>query len=589
MDTANNNNIILVIEHESEAFPSTEDAISGFGYKIIRARSGDEAVTVLSDNVIINLIIMEIDLGSGMDGAETARNILSRVNIPIIFYTAHTEKEYIEKVRDIPHYGYVVKSSGIYVLQSSIETALRFFDTEKKSDLLNKSFRNYEEKYKMMITYSPYGIAQLDADGILKECNDAFVEMTGSTRELIIGYNTLELLDVKMVSAVKTALKGEVSFYEDTYQSITVKKSTPVRMHFAPLKNLNGDMLGVLLIAEDITEWTKLQDSLNEDRELFSQAFKMHKSIMLMIDSVNGKILNANEAASKFYGYDSDLLCRMSIFQINMLPPDEIQTEMKRAITEERNYYIFPHKLASGEIRTVEVYSSPVMIKGKSVLFSIIHDISERRKMENKVKALLEENEIILREVHHRIKNNMSAIKGLLELQMDTLEDPLTVSALKAAESRIQSMIVLYEKLHMTRYSREVGIKEYFSDLVDEIINLFPNSNCVVIRKEIEDFTLGQNKLFLIGIIINELLTNIMKYAFSNYEKGVIVFKSMVKENNVIIEVSDSGRGLPASFNLNEPKGFGLQVVTMLIGQLHGSISAENSNGTKFILLFPQQ
>lgn len=328
---------------------------------------------------------------------------------------------------------------------------------------------------------------------------------------------------------------------------------------------------------------------ISESNEIFQQMFMQHKAIMFLIDPDSGVILYANHAAADFYGYSIEKIKSMSITDINILPQEEVKAERMKAVSEERSYFEFMHKLAGGEIRTVEVYSSPVTIKGQPLLFSIIHDISERKKMEKKVNALLKEKELILREVHHRIKNNMSAIKGMLSLQMETLSDTAAVSALQAAESRIQSMVVLYDKLHMTYYSRELNIREYFSDLVDEIVKLFPNSGSVAILKDIEDFSLEQNDLFVIGIIINELLTNIMKYAFKPGDKGIINFKASVKDKRVVIEICDNGSGLPESFSLHESTGFGLQVVDMLTEQLGGTIKAESGKGSRFIIELPHE
>ncbi len=330
------------------------------------------------------------------------------------------------------------------------------------------------------------------------------------------------------------------------------------------------------------------KDIFSENNEIFQQMFIQHKAIMLLIEPDSMKILYANKAAADFYGYTIEQLRSMHITDINMLPPDEIQAEMERAVSEERRYFEFPHKLSDGEIHTVEVYASPVVIKGVPLLFSIIHDISERKKIEKKVKSLLEEKELILREVHHRIKNNMSAIKGMIELQMDTVEDPKAISALQAAESRIQSMVVLYDKLHMTYYTSELNIKSYFSELVDEIVKLFPNSASVTIIKDIEDFCITQDNLFITGIIINELLTNIMKYAFPDNRRGIIEFRASVKNGCITIEIKDNGCGLPEFFSIKESAGFGLQVVSMLTEQLGGIIKAESGKGSRFTLKIPQ-
>ncbi len=125
-----------------------------------------------------------------------------------------------------------------------------------------------------------------------------------------------------------------------------------------------------------------VEKKLKESEEHFRLMFERHHAIMLIVEPESGLILDANRAAANFYGYSLDDLRSMSIQQINALPPEEHAAERKRAVAEERNYFIFPHRLANGEIRTVEVHSSPMITQGKTLLFSIIHDITARKKTE---------------------------------------------------------------------------------------------------------------------------------------------------------------------------------------------------------------
>jgi len=333
----------------------------------------------------------------------------------------------------------------------------------------------------------------------------------------------------------------------------------------------------------------RIQKFINQNREIFQQMFSQHKAIMFLIEPETGKVLYANDAAVDFYGYSVEKLGNMSINDINILPPDELMAEIRKAVSEERNYFIFPHKLANGEIRTVEVYSSPVIISGKPLLYSIIHDISERRRMEDRINVLLMEKDLILREAHHSIMNNINAIQGIFEIQLESIKNPRVVSALQVAASRLKSLIVLYSKLHTSQNKGDLQIREYFSDLVDQILDLFPDRSSITVEKDIEDLVLDQHTLFIIGIIINELITNIMKYAFTPEMQGRIIFKVALRDGMIIIEVRDNGRGLPESFNLERPVGFGLQLVTMLTEQIEGKVRAENDNGVVFILEFPHK
>ena len=205
---------------------------------------------------------------------------------------------------------------------------------------------------------------------------------------------------------------------------------------------------------------------------------------------------------------------------------------------------------------------------------------------EIKIKSMLTEKEILLKEVHHRIKNNMNTIKSLLFLQADSLQDPTVVAALNDAESRVESMMLLYDKLYRSDGFRELSVKEYLPLLVDEIISNFPNKEIVKVEKHIDDFILDADTLSPLGIIINELLTNIMKYAFTGRSSGLIIISASSKDKHTRLVIEDNGIGLPKVFDFKNSTGFGMQLVSMLTEQIKGSISVERVNGTKFVLEF---
>lgn len=119
--------------------------------------------------------------------------------------------------------------------------------------------------------------------------------------------------------------------------------------------------------------------SLVPDEQAFHKMFEADPEIMLLIEPISGVILDANQPAVNFYGYPKSKICGMLIDEINTLSPEQVAAERQKALHEERNYFIFPHRLASGEERIVEVYSSPIVLREKSVLFSIIHDITVRK------------------------------------------------------------------------------------------------------------------------------------------------------------------------------------------------------------------
>lgn len=146
-------------------------------------------------------------------------------------------------------------------------------------------------------------------------------------------------------------------------------------------------------LKQDIIEREEVEGALLESEERFRHMFEKHEAVMFLIEPVSGNIIDANRAAEKYYGYPLEKLKSMSIYEINMLPPEQVAEERMKAAHEERNYFVFPHRLANGEIRTVEVHSSPIDLQGQPILFSIIHDITERMRMEGSIRKLTEELE----------------------------------------------------------------------------------------------------------------------------------------------------------------------------------------------------
>lgn len=180
----------------------------------------------------------------------------------------------------------------------------------------------------------------------------------------------------------------------------------------------------------------------------------------------------------------------------------------------------------------------------------------------------------------------MNTIISLLYLQADSLKDSSAIAALDDAANRIQSMLILYDKLYQSKDFDRINVNDYLPSLTDEIIVNFPNSTQIKVEKKIDNFELNVKKIQPLGIIINELLTNIMKYAFTGKDSGVISISAVLNGSTVSLIIADNGIGMPESIDFNNSTGFGMQLVKLLTDQLEGSIRIERGEGTKFILEF---
>jgi PAS domain S-box-containing protein len=224
---------------------------------------------------------------------------------------------------------------------------------------------------------------------------------------------------------------------------------------------------------------------------------------------------------------------------------------------------------------------------GTPMCRAIMSDITKHRHAEDRIKNLLAEKELLLKEVHHRVKNNMNTIFALIALQMNKINEPSALTALNDTASRVRSMMVLYDKINRTGSYNELSIKQYLSTLADDIIGSSPSGMIIKIEKNIDDFILEAVKVSPLGLIVSELLTNIMKYAFKGRNDGIITISASRKDNHATIVVQDNGIGIPESINFENTTGFGLQLVEMLTKQLDGTIRIERNNGTRIILEFP--
>ena len=232
------------------------------------------------------------------------------------------------------------------------------------------------------------------------------------------------------------------------------------------------------------------------------------------------------------------------------------------------------------------IYGEKINISGEEKLLTIIEDITEKKKAEREIQSLLEQKEMLLREVHHRIKNNMNTIAGLLKLQSLSTSDSRIVDALNDARGRVQNMMIIYDRLYRSDDYTNLSVKKYFENLIDEIVKIFPNYSSVKVTKIIDDFTLDSKILFTAGIMINELITNAFKYAFDGIDRPEIIFSLFRNENTVKVSVKDNGRGISENL-LNGPgDGFGLNLVSSLAEQLEGEMRILKDPGTEITVTF---
>ncbi len=418
-----------------------------------------------------------------------------------------------------------------------------------------------------------------------------------ANRDRSISISALFLSSIFLFQGIMYTSRFAVTIIQPEVDSFFSSTFIQASVFIFSLININLWMTGFIIMINQ-----RLNSENIESREHFELIFNTSPDAAIISHLDSGEIISVNDGFTSLSGLDrSDVLGKTVLETTIWVNPADITkiTNRLRAkgITENTE---IDFKDKQGNILSGLVSAKIVKLHGILHVISVARDITLRKKIEDKlIRAIDEvlkqkenaekanrENELLLKEVHHRIKNNMSTIIGLLSIQTDKVTEPSAIAALEDTMSRIRSMMMLYDKLYRSEGFTEISIQEYLSPLVEEIAGIFPNRRSVRIEKNIDHFMVNAETLFSLGIIINELITNMMKYAFIGRDNGIIKLTASLTDNRASVIIMDNGLGMPESIDIYNSKGFGLQLVGMLIQQIKGSINIERDNGTKFTIEF---
>ncbi|MBN1782317.1 hypothetical protein JW948_14380 [bacterium] len=215
-------------------------------------------------------------------------------------------------------------------------------------------------------------------------------------------------------------------------------------------------------------------------------------------------------------------------------------------------------------------------------------ELVQRKKAEKKIKASLEEKEILLKEIHHRVKNNLQVISSLLYLQSKKARDNEALSMLKESQNRVKAMALIHEKLYQSEDIVHIDFAEYISSLTSYLIKSYRvNSDDIVINKKIGNVEINIDKAIPCGLIINELISNALKHAFPDISRGKIDIQiEPVDRDRIMLRVNDNGVGMPDDIDLKNVNTLGLRLINTLVDQLMGTLEINRSSGTEYIITF---
>ncbi|HZA51158.1 MAG TPA: histidine kinase dimerization/phosphoacceptor domain -containing protein, partial [Myxococcaceae bacterium] len=301
-----------------------------------------------------------------------------------------------------------------------------------------------------------------------------------------------------------------------------------------------------------------------------------------------------NSQTERLFGYSRDELVGQSI---EILVPERFQ----RLHVHHRDGYFggpktrpmgFAASSLYGRRRDgtefpVEISLSPMHTDEGLLVTAAIRDISERKLVETKLRSSLQEKEVLLKEIHHRVKNNLQIVSSMLNLQVDQISDPKALALFKESQARVRSIALFHEKLYQSKDLARIDIAEYLEGLGRDLFAAYGvNPDEIVLDFRAEDVALSVDAAISSGLIVNELVTNALKHAFPDGRRGRVSVALRRQDGDVLLEVADDGVGFPEAVDFRNPSTLGLKLVCILTEQVRGTIELDRKEETRFRIRF---
>ncbi|PZV03140.1 MAG: diguanylate cyclase [Leptolyngbya sp.] len=348
-------------------------------------------------------------------------------------------------------------------------------------------------------------------------------------------------------------------------------------------------MLGVII---DISD-RKQAEQIQEFQAVITR--NMAEGICV-VRADNGIIAYANRKFEQMFGYDPGELNGQHVSVVNYatdtVSAEDVTQTIRRAVLDNREATYEVHNIKKDGTpfwcsATTSVFAHP---EYGVVLVAVQQDISDRKESEARLQASLKEKDLLLKEIYHRVKNNLQVIYSLLNLQSRKVSDPAALSVLRDSQSRVRAMALVHEKLYKSQDLAHIDLADYIQSLAYSLLETYrAGSHRIALRLEIEPYSLDIETALPCGLMLTELMSNSLKYAFPDGRPGEIAIVSSVgPDHKISLRVQDDGVGLPNDFDLQHMSSLGLSLVQNLSKQIKGDVVvAAQPVGSAFQITFP--
>ena len=490
---------------------------------------------------------------SDLETIETPEEISSRIADVLRegrndFETRHRTKS--GEIRDVH-----VTAQIIEILGNPVYHCVWRDITERKR--AEERLRDSEENMRYIVKHDPNAIAVYDRELHYIAVSDRYLRDYDVKEEDIIGkhhYEVFPEMPQRWKDVHQRCLAGAIERNDDDYFERPDGSITYNRWECRPWRRVDGAIGGIITYTEVTTERKKAEKALRESEEKYRALFDNATEAIFVVQ--DGKLVFCNPMATRLMGYSAEELAAKPFTEF--IDPEDrdmvIERHMKRLKGEETpERYVVRLVNRAGHSRWAEINVILIDWEGQSATLNFANDITERKRAEEAVQASLQEKEILLREIHHRVKNNMQVISSLFNLQAGHIKDENARRMLKEGQLRIRSMALVHEKLYQSRDLSRVDFANYLRSLSAHLFQFFKvDAGRIRLETDLEDVHLDINSAVPCGLLVSELISNALKHAFPGDRKGTVGIGLQRRKDGIVeLRVADDGVGVSRSAGLS--------------------------------------
>ncbi|MEN6572922.1 PAS domain S-box protein [Methanobacterium aggregans] len=574
---------ILLVFKEKPLLIKLWHVLESLGYETIYGSSfGKEALNKAMESHS-DLIFIENPPEEDSLYLETVE-LLKTLKIPMITVLNPEYEKPFQNFRD--NYLYPLRTLDLNEVRCSVEMAIHTSKIEKK-------LRKKEKRFKTLYREAPLAYQSLNQEGFIIEVNLEWLEKLGYDREEVLGHWFGDFLTPESREHFRTNFPrfkaaGKISgvtFVMLCRDGSRLNVSFTGRISY----DKDGNFKQTHCIFQDITEQLKIEKALKESKNYYKAIFENRGAATIIVEE-DDRISLVNSAFEKLCGYSRDEVeCKMTWQQFVSDKDIDLMEEYRRLRLADQGSVpkSYEFELVDRDNHVKNIFLTVSVVPGTSKSLFSLMNITKLKDTENELKNSIKEKDLLLKEVHHRVKNNMQIISSLLNLQSNYLQDDKIRTLFQESQNRIRSMAMVHEKLYKSESMSKIDFKQYMSDLVDSL-SYNHRINPDNIKKKMEPVLFDVETAIPCGLIINELVTNTFKHAFPDEKMGEITVELYKDNDTVFLKVADNGIGFPEDIDFKNTKSLGLKLVNSLVMQLDGKIELDRTKGTVFTVSFPK-